>query len=179
MSMDRIGTRYATALFELCSQDLGKAREYQAVLQNIASVFSNQNIRKVMLSPVVKSSMKADILKEIIEDLHPDKILHVFLDTVAESGRVGAIPAISKSLKRLIMEQENSVEATLTTVVEVDESKADELRVKLENITGKRVLLSRTLDQSILGGFVIHIGSSIIDMSLKTKLNAMSKAAVK
>ena len=66
-----------------------------------------------MLSPVVKNQMKGEILKELVQKIHVRQVLTVFLDTVSESGRVSAIPAISRSLKREILEIENTVEATI------------------------------------------------------------------
>ena len=49
------------------------------------------------------------------------------------------------------------------------------VRAKIEEIVGKKVLVEQVVDKSILGGLVVRVGNNILDLSLRNKLDAMTK----
>lgn len=178
MAVERIAKRYALALIELCSQDMEKARHYESSLKAIEAIFENHDIKVVLTSPVVGSELKRAVLKDISEQLEADKVLSCFLDHVAEANRVSIIPAIGRALKKLINESQGVVEATVTTVFELDTDSLKDIQDKLEFQIGKKVELNNEVDKSVLGGVVIRVENSVLDMSLKTKLESLTRSAV-
>ena len=178
MSEARIGRRYAQALFELAEkEDPSSLDSYKSILNELASLFSEPEIGKVLHSPVVPAATKGEILKEILASLELDKLFFSFLDTVADAGRVSAIPAIASHFEHMLNEARGIVPTTVTTVFELNEAQKDEMRTKLENLVGKKVHLTNQIDKTILGGFKVSLGNSVLDMSLRSKLNAITDAA--
>jgi len=178
MSKERIAKRYAQALIDLCEGDLSKAKGYHQQLSEISSVFSSANIKKVLQSPVVSKEVKTAVLKNMSEQIKADAPVRLFLEAVAKANRVGLIPEITKGLGNKINEVEGIAEAEIATVVDLSPSDLDSVRTKLEPLIGKKLILKPVVDKSILGGFVVRVGTNVLDMSLKTKLNAMTKTAL-
>lgn len=179
MKGEKIAKRYATALFDLCDNDINKAQEYLVKLEAIAAVFDYTDIRKVLNSPVVNPSVKAEVLKKLIENNNLDQYLSQFLSEVARAHRVPLIPSIAHSFRKQINEQMGVVEAEVATVVELADEDRNSIQQRLEAIVGKKVRLSSKVERSILGGFIIRIENSIFDMSLKSKLDALTQSAAR
>lgn len=179
MAADRIAKRYAKALIDLCEGNLELAKKYREAFRAISEVFENEDLRRVLANPVVNPQLKRDVLKEISKQIEADKLLTLFLDSVAEANRVGIIPNIYQSLHSLILKAEGTVEADISTVFPLEEEGMSAVRASLEAMTSQKVEMSNSVDKSILGGFVVRVGNSVIDMSLRTKLDAMTKNAVR
>jgi len=179
MNGEKIAKRYASALFDLSDGDINKTHEYLEKLEAISSVFDYPDIRKVLNSPVVNASIKADVLLKLIEQTSPDQTLNQFLIEVARGQRVAIVPAIARMLRKIINDKIGVVEAEAVTVVELNEDDRQAIRQQLKSMTGKKVRLSSKIDASILGGFVIRIENSVLDMSLKSKLDALTQSVAR
>lgn len=178
MSKERIAKRYAQALVDLCNEDLAKAKTYHQQLSEISTVFEVPEIKKVLQSPVVNKEVKLSVLKNLSEQINADKSVSLFLEAVAKGNRVGLIPDITQALNNKINEAEGVAVAQISAVVELSPADLDNVRTKLEPLIGKKLILKPEVDKSILGGFVVRVGTDVLDMSLKTKLNAMTKTAL-
>lgn len=179
MAAEKIANRYATALLDLCEGNLDLAKTYRDAFKAIAEIFENEDIRSVLTNPVVNSQIKSDVLKEVAVQIKADKLLSMFLEAVADANRVGIIPAIYTSLHKLILKAEGTVEADISTVFPLDDENLNTVKGSLESMTSQKVIISNSIDKSILGGFVVRVGNSVLDMSLKTKLDAMTQSAVR
>ena len=85
---------------------------------------------------------------------------------------------MSKPFEELLLERNNTVKATVTSVVTLNEADLASVRVKIEEIVGKKVLVEQVVDTSILGGLVVRVGNNILDLSLRNKLDTMTKTAI-
>lgn len=177
MAGELIATRYARALFDL-AEGADKAQEYLDRLQEINQVFNDESIAKVLRSPVVSADLKAEVLRTLGKQTGVDLAVAHFLDIVAEGNRVALLPIIADRLKALIYDSTGTQEAKIVTAVEISDSDLSEIKTKLDQISGKNTIVSKEIDPSILGGFVIHIENSVLDMSLKSKLDAITQTAV-
>lgn len=177
MSETRVGKRYSQALFELSDGSDAKLDEYLSLLQGLAALFDDENIGKVLHSPVVPATTKGEILQEVVADKGLDKLLASFLETVADAGRVAALPAIADNFEILLNEKRGIIKGEVVSVFALDDQQMSSLRQQLEDLVKKKVLLTNTIDSSILGGFRVSLGTRVLDMSLRSKLNAITSAA--
>ena len=158
MSAERIAKRYATALFNLCEGDLDLAKKYRSAFRVISGIFENEDIKKVLSSPVVNPELKRTVLKDVSEQIEADKLLALFLDSIGEANRVGVIPEISTALHKLILKVEGIVEAEVLTVFDLDPESMNSVQLSLEKMTGNKVELRNIVDMygkvsdCILGG---------------------------
>ncbi len=176
MAGELIATRYARALFDL-AESLDKAQAYLQQLNEINQVFDDEAIERVLKSPVVGSDLKKDVLTALGRQVDVDQVLEHFLDIIAEANRVALLPMVATQLKTLIYEKTGTQEATIVTALELNQADLADIKAKLDEITGKNTLVTKEIDATILGGFVIRIENSVLDMSLKSKLDAITQTA--
>lgn len=179
MSAELIAKRYARALKEIASGDLEKAKGYLDALELVVEIFDDKEIAKVLKSPVVPAELKIDVLTAAVSQVSDDKTLRAFVEVVGGAGRAALVPLMVKELEKAIHEEEGLLDAELTTVVELTSDDLAAVKEKIEKIVGKSVILTQKVDSSILGGFVARFGNNVLDMSLKSKLGAMTQTAVR
>jgi ATP synthase F1 delta subunit len=179
MKGERIAKRYAAALFDLCEGNIETARRYRNQLEAVATLYDYDDIRRVLMSPVVSSDLKSDVLENAVSQVEADDLLKAFLREVANANRVDLLPQLVRSYHRLLNEKTGVAEAEAVTVVELNDDDQAVICEKLQKLIGKTIELRTKVDQSILGGFVIKLENNVIDMSLKSKLDALTKSAVR
>ena len=176
--MSRIAKRYGRALFNLTKGDLVKAKRQLEALTVIRGLFETGDAGKVLGSPVMPPDLKRALLDYGLAQANADDDVRHFVATVAEAGRAALLPQIQEALADLIDEAEGVARASVTSAVALRADEMDEISSVLGKMLKKHVTVKPSVDASLLGGFVAHIGNYRIDMSLKTKLEGIAQSAV-
>ena len=174
MSSYNIATRYANALMELAAEK----NVLQQVADDMELVFKgiaySKELRTILKSPVIKTEKKESILNEIFKGKISDVSAN-FLQFVVKKNREDLIYDILKRFKELYFSRINLVEAQVTSSVELTEQQKDQLQNSLEQYTQKDVTSSFSIDDSIIGGFVVKINDTVLDSSVKQQLSKLRK----
>ena len=174
MSSYNIATRYANALMELATEKnvlKQVADDMELVFNGIAY---SKELRTILKSPVIKTEKKESILNEIFKNKIGDVSAN-FLQFVIKKNRENLIYDILKRFKELYYLKINRVEANVTSSVELTEQQKDQLQDSLEQFTQKDVTSIFSIDDSIIGGFVVKINDTVFDASIKQQLNKLRK----
>ncbi|MBC7661786.1 MAG: ATP synthase F1 subunit delta [Chitinophagaceae bacterium] len=178
MSSEKIASRYASALMELTKGDAAVQAKIDSQLTSILDLFADKEIKKVIASPIVNTELMSAVFKNVADQIGAPEILKQFFRVLVDARRTAIIPEIKQAFHKQFLESQGQVEATAITAVQLDAGELDQIKAKLEGMLNKKVLLTTQIDKSILGGFVIKIDNNLIDMSLRTKLDNMTKFAV-
>ncbi len=178
MSAEKIAKRYAAALMSLTGGDKALQGQFENQLTAIKELFEQKEIKKIIASPIVNPELLKSVFENVATQLKANDVMKQFLKLLVEKRRTAVLPEIADAFHKLYLESQGQTEATVVTAVKLENSELEEIQAKVEKLVGKRVILSTQIDKSILGGFVIKIDNSLIDMSLKTKLDNMTKFAV-
>ena len=178
MSAEKIANRYAAALLSMTQGQASAQDSLAAALSEIASLYENKEIKKILASPIVSPQLLRDVFAYAEQRLQSEAVLGKFLNLLVESRRTSLIPAIARAFRQRLQQQSGVVDAVLTTAVALDAVEEDAIRVRLEEMLAKKVQLQTRIDKTILGGFVVRVENSLLDLSLKTKLDNMTKMAV-
>jgi len=171
MSTTQISRRYASALFELISEG-SKIRED---LASVAAVAVADEVADVLASPEYPAAVKsAIVVKAAGSKLAPE--IERLVNLLAERNKASLLPEIYAQVEDLIHQAESELDAEVTVASPIDKSTEEKLVNALAASTGKKVRLSVSEDQSILGGLVVRIGDRKIDYSLRTKLDGLRRA---
>ena len=163
--------RYATALFELASQekaldqvesDLGRLGDAIAVSPDLARMIS---------SPVASREGQAKAMEALAGKFGLGRLVQNFLGVLAKQRRLGALSAIIAEFRRQLAAHRGEETAEVTSAVALDEAQLAAVRDAVAGYAGRPVQLTAAVDPSLLGGLVVRIGSRMIDASLKTKLH--------
>ncbi len=177
MSATRIANRYAKALYRLTGDDTKKAKVFLEQLQVARALFDIEPAAKVLNSPVMPQDLKKKLFEAALTTSKAAPELHAFIGALISAGRVQIYPVFVHAFAQLINEAAGVVDAEVVTAVAVDSDVVAKLTASLEKILGAKIHASQQVDPELLGGFVVRLGNRMIDMSVKTKLEALSKSA--
>ena len=165
---------YSEAVFELAKEQ-GTADEIKKELEALAEIFgSAPELGRFLSAPTINFSEKLAVLEKAFKGKVSD-ISYNLLCVVTEKGRASLIPSIAEDYKNRWHEMKNIAEVKVTTSVPLGDSLRNKLKAKLEAVMKKSVTLTETVDPSIMGGIVINYGNTMMDGSVKTKLEAVQK----
>lgn len=173
MSAEAVAARYAQALYELGIEQ-GNLASLTDEIRRVSTTYdASSELRAVLNNPVVDDTARLAILQDVLDRLSVGIITKNTVKLLAERRRLLVLPYLSRALERLSDERAGVVRATVTTAAQLPESYFSKLKEQLEASLGKKVLLERQLDPSLLGGVVTRIGDRVIDGSLRTRLQRM------
>ncbi len=178
MSAVRIANRYARALFRLIKEDQGTASKLVPALEAITQLFDIDDARRVLVSPVMPSDLKLALIKYALKAAdNKDADLEHFAESMVSAGRVDVFPEVVAAFKGIVNDKAGIITAQVEVVQAMDEAQQKTLRGQLKQLVNKEVEIQEKIRPEILGGFVVRFGNSLLDLSVRTKLNSIAKNA--
>ena len=165
---------YAEALFRVVQAE-GELDRVEDELYRFGKVLESNNDLKQALSD--KSIDRAQRIK-LLDDLLADKVSpHTLglLSFVVEQGRGRQLPQILEELSNIAAEARQSVVAEVRSAVPLDDSQTKQLEKALSEATRKNVTVKTLVDPSVLGGVVAKIGDTVIDGSIRRRLEQLKE----
>ena len=168
--------RYASALFDLARDQ----RQIESVGNSLdalgQALLDSKDFAELIDSPLVSRDEAGKAVAALGPQLGLDPITTNFLGVLARNGRKGELRSVIRAFRRLAAEHRGETTAEVTTARPLSDDQLAALRQQLRNRAGRDVNIEATVDQNILGGIVVKLGSQIIDASIRTKLNRLALA---
>lgn len=174
MHITKAARRYATALLEL-----GKERDEVKALLDDMNFINNtmEDSRELVLflqNPIIKYDDKQAVLEELFGD-QVQESTRLFLKLIARKNRVDKLDQIAKAYIQKYNEYAGIVEVEVSVAQELNSEQQEQLLNKLEEVTGKEVHLNINLDESLRGGMAVRIEDTVIDGTVKHKLQELEE----
>jgi ATP synthase F1 delta subunit len=171
--MEEIATVYGRSLFEV-AKEAGKLDEVREQLGQVADAISDQHELQVFFfSPYFSPDEKKEGLRKALSDADP--IVLNFLDLLIEKHRMPAIMRIKQTYNGMWERENDLLPVTVTSAVELDEETVRHIGDRIGEQTGRKVELSSRVEPDLLGGIVVRVGNSIIDASIRSRLEQLRK----
>jgi len=165
---------YARAAFEFAREN--KALDSWSSSLAVASAVSQDNtVAKLLDSPTLTAKQKATALTEICGDKLQGKV-KAFIDVLAENKRLSLIGQISNLFESLKAQQEKFSDVQIISAFAIDGSVEKSLADKLKTVLLSDVTLKTEVDESLIGGVIIRSGDTVIDGSIKGRLNKLAES---
>jgi len=175
--LSRVAKRYAKALFEL-AEERNVLEKVHTDLQAIAETVKNsEDLQNLLVNPLVNEADKMNVLARIFSDRF-ESLTRQFLELVAEKRRLSVLLEIITKFYRMMLEHNNQIEGQLISAVDLEERQVEEIGKQIEQITGKKVMLNRQIEPSIIGGFVVKVEDVVIDNSIRSQLNRLREQLI-
>ncbi len=173
MSVSIVARRYAQALLEL-----GVAEDkLDAIVEEIAAAASawetSPELRNAIENPLVAHPAKKAVIGELADRIGAGTTTRNTILLLVDRRRARTLPYLARTLRELADAHKGIVRAEVTTAAPLSDEYYAKLQAKLEKMTGKRVVVDRRIDASIIGGVVARIGDRIFDGSLHTRLQSL------
>jgi F-type H+-transporting ATPase subunit delta len=171
--MEEIAQVYARALFEVASErDL--LDEIREQLDQFVDVLrESHDLQVFFFSPYFSTEEKKDALGRVLDGA--EETFMSFLEMLVERHRMPVLFRIRANYERLWDEAHKVLPVSVTSAVKLDESTLDEIGERIGEQTDQRVELTATADPEILGGIIVRVGNSILDASLRGRLDQLRK----
>lgn len=171
--MEEIAQVYARALFEV-AREHGKLDVVREQLDQFAQALNdNRDLAVFFFSPYFSTEEKKDGLHKSVESADPAIVN--FLETLLERHRMPVVFRIRDEYERLWDAENRLLPVEVTSAVDLDEATVKSIGERIGEQTGQRVELTSRVDPSILGGIVLRVGNSILDASIKHRLDQLRK----
>ncbi len=168
-----IAKRYATAVFDLAREADALAALEGDIATLEAALRDSADFRVLIASPVYSRDDQSRAVLAIAGKAKLSQTMTGALGLMASKRRLFTLPAMLKGLRALIAEEKGEVTAEVTAARALSDAQQAELAKVLKARIGKDVMLSMAVDESLIGGLVVKVGSRMIDTSIRSKLAAL------
>jgi F-type H+-transporting ATPase subunit delta len=95
------------------------------------------------------------------------------LQVMAQKRRLFVLPMVLRAVRAQIAESRGEMTAEVVSAKALTKTQADKLAQALSASVGKKINLNATVDESLIGGLIVKVGSKMIDSSIRSKLNSL------
>ncbi|PPR45218.1 MAG: ATP synthase subunit delta [Alphaproteobacteria bacterium MarineAlpha5_Bin6] len=175
-SINLISDRYASALYELAIE----ANKVDATINDLKLVQKiiggNKDLKLLIKSPLISSQDKLKVFMKIFSNQGINDLTDNFLKVIANNKRFAYLSLIISQFMKINSAKRGDVTAEITSADELTEEQKNEIVNKLKVKLGDKLSLNYKIDNSIIGGLIVKVGSKMIDSSLVSKINKLKIA---
>jgi F-type H+-transporting ATPase subunit delta len=173
-SEDRIEA-YAEAMFDVAAAE-GTLDEVQDELFRFARALEGSDeLREALTDPHIPASRRQQIVEDLIGS-RATSVTTAMVSMVVGVGRGRDLPTIIDALVQKAAAAHNKAVAEVRSTIELTEEQRQRLAQAIQKATGKAVEIKVIVDPTILGGVVTTIGDTVIDGSVRTRLEQLKNA---
>jgi F-type H+-transporting ATPase subunit delta len=171
--MEEIAQVYARSLFEV-AQEHDKLDVVRDQIGEFADALDgSRELQTFFFSPYFSTEEKKDGLDRALEG--EDDVVRNFLAVLIENHRMPALFRVRRELDAMWRDVNKLLPVQVTSAVELDEAVTRQIGEEIGRQTGRKVELTTNVDPDVLGGIVLRVGNSILDASIRTRLDRLRK----
>jgi F-type H+-transporting ATPase subunit delta len=174
MATDELIHGYAEALFSIVRAEDELDRVEDELFHFGKLLESNHELKQVLSDKGVERAQRGKVLDEILSGKVSPHTLGL-LEFIVAQGRARQLPQILEELSDLAAEARQSVVAEVRSAVPLDDSQRQQLAQALSSATGKKVEVKVLVDPSVIGGIVSKVGDTVIDGTVRRRLEQLKE----
>ncbi len=176
MIEDRVGRRYARALFEI-ALEAGTVDSIAGELDALATALAaSTELVEVLTFPTHTAELRKRVFTAVADRLGTGANVRNLVQLLLDRNRMTAFDACLRSFRELADEHLGQVRGEVVSARPLSDAQLASIQGKLEQMTGKRILLATREDPSLLGGLVARVGNTLYDGSVRTQLEGLKRA---
>lgn len=175
MSTTTSSKRYAQAVFQI-ARDKNNFGEWQLDLKKIADLIKSPEFVSLIENPKVSFEIKTKIVHDVLGKVNPLTLNLAYL--LITKNKFKNARQIAEEFDRLLNEYNGISNAEITTAIPIDSSDRKNLTKRLETILGSKIAADFKVDPAILGGIIARVDDSMIDGSIRRKLEMLKKSMI-
>jgi len=171
--MEELAQVYARSLFQAALEN-GKLDELREQLGQFADALEqNRELAVFFFSPYFSTTEKRQALDTLLDGA--DELFVNFLSLLIENHRMPVIYRIRQEYERLWEEENKTLPVEITSAIALDAATTESLGRTIGERAGRKVTLAARVDPDILGGIIIRVGNSILDASIRNRLEQLRR----
>ena len=175
---DTSANRYSLALYELADESnlLLKIEENSLAFLNLIS--NNKDLNNSIKDPTISQNILTNIIKKISENSKFEILFCNFLCFLITKRRFFYIEKILNNFKEICSKKRGELKAEIKSAKELNQNEINKITEELSNNFKSKIKLNYSHDQSLIGGLVVQVGSTMIDTSIKNKLQQIENTMI-
>ena len=175
--MEEIAQVYARSLFEVATEH-DKTDVVREQLGAFADALAeSRELQTFFFSPYFSTEEKKDGLDTAVTGA--DETIVNFLKLLLDNHRMPVVFRVRREYDQLWEQAHQLLPVEITSAIELDPAVAERIGEEIGRQTGRTVELTSTIDPDVIGGIVLRVGNSILDASIRTRLENLRKQVVK
>ena len=171
-----IAARYATAVYDL-AKEAKKVKDLEKDLDSLSGALdASAEFKDLISSPIYSRAQQGDAIAAIAKKMKMSGIMTNTLSLMASKRRLFVLPQLVAALRAAIAEDKGEVTADVVSAKALTKTQSDKLAKSLKATMGKTVTINATVDESLIGGLIVKVGSKMIDTSIRSKLANLQNA---
>ncbi len=171
--MEELARVYGRSLFEV-AEEQHKLDELRAQLGQFADALDvNRELAVFFFSPYFSTTEKQQALDRLIDGADP--AFMGFLKLLIENHRMPVIFRVRREYERLWAKANRELPVHVTSAIELDDTTTESIGASIGESTSRKIRLSTDVDPDIIGGIVVRVGNSILDASIRSRLEQLRK----
>ncbi len=168
--------RYATALFELASESDALAQTEQDMEALGQALDASDDLRTLLSTPIYTRDEQGRAMASVTEAMGLSALVGNVVGLMATKRRLFVLGDVIDIFAKLMAEHRGEVTAEVTAARAMSDAQQAGLVSTLKAAIGREVKLNVTVDEGIIGGLVVKVGSKMIDTSIRSKLASLQNA---
>jgi F-type H+-transporting ATPase subunit delta len=177
--MSVISLRYANALASvMAAQNLDRATVRQQLDDFAQTLAGSRELREVLMNPSISGDQKLRVLDAIAGRIGMFPQVRNFIAVVMDHHRLAALDEMVAEFAAVADEQAGLAEAEITSAHPLNQADRAELEAQVAKLAGGRIRATYSEDETLLGGAVVRIGSTVYDGSIRAQLMQLKQKLI-
>ena len=177
MNTKQIAKRYSRLMIDTVDmKDIPNVLKELSAFSNILE--TDRRLRIFFSSRIFSDEERDTAIKDILEHFKFSEEGRKFILRIVKQGHVQALKDIIKALTTAYNEKLKKAKAVVISPVSLDTGYIERLKEVLKRLTQKEIEIEKQIDPSLIGGFIVKVGSTIYDSSLRAQLRLLKMAIV-
>ena len=175
---DTSAGRYSLALYELAVEAnvLNVVEDHSVSIINL--IASSEDFKSLIKDPTNNKDDQLNALSKISEQYKLNKLLTKFLNFLVSKRRFFYLDKILKSFIETCSTKRGELKAELTSAKDLSENEVNDIKEELTKNFSSKIKLNYKHDASLIGGLIVQVGSTMVDTSIKNKLQQIENRMI-
>ena len=175
---DTSANRYSLALYELANESniISKIEENSDSLQKLISI--NKEFNSLIKDPTISQDNLKNVINKISENFNLEILFKNFLNFLISKRRFFYVEKILKSFNEICSEKRGELKAEIRSAKELSQDEIDKITEELSSNFKSKIKLNYNHDKDLIGGLVVQVGSTMIDTSIRNKLQQIENKMI-
>ena len=175
---DTSANRYSLALYELANESniISKVEENSDSLQKLISI--NKEFNSLIKDPTMSQDNLKNVINKISENFDLEILFKNFLNFLISKRRFFYVEKILKSFNEICSEKRGELKAEIRSAKELSQEEINKITEELSSNFKSKIKLNYNHDKDLIGGLVVQVGSTMIDTSIKNKLQQIENKMI-
>lgn len=161
----------ANAIFEIAKQ-LGMIREIDIELSECSKLFQDEDIKNYFSDKLISKKEKRELIEKRLKPIVSDET-YTFVSILAEHNSIDMLPDILLLYKGIVDDYNDLVRVRIVTAYEADDKIIEDVLRTIKCFSNSKISYETEVDESIIGGIVVYVGSTIYDYSIKKQVELL------